>query len=156
MIANERQYRITKAAAERLARALAQTIDEQSDVSPRLSEAMRRGPEGQLAELRTWLAEYEALRDGHVAIVQLNSLAELPDALIRARTAAGLTQRGLAERLGLKEQQIQRYEKNRYAGASLERLQQVADALGVTIREEVVFPTVADGESSAGSQPATP
>jgi ribosome-binding protein aMBF1 (putative translation factor) len=96
--------------------------------------------ESQIEELRSQLAEYEALRRGQVAVLELESLRELPDALIRARAVAGLTQKALAERLGLKEQQIQRYEATRYAGVSLERLQAVADALGVVIREQVVLP----------------
>jgi HTH-type transcriptional regulator/antitoxin HipB len=37
-------------------------------------------------------------------------LTELLVALIEARIAAGLTQKALADRLGVAEQQIQRYE----------------------------------------------
>ena len=36
---------------------------------------------------------------------------------------------------------MQRYEATRYAGASLARLQAVADALGVRTRGQVVLPT---------------
>ena len=54
---------------------------------------------------------------------------------------AGLTQKELARRLGLKEQQIQRYEATRYAGASLTRIQAVVEALGVRIHERVIMPT---------------
>jgi len=46
-----------------------------------------------------------------VSVLELESLAELPEALIRARIAVGLTQKGLAGRLGLKEQQVQRYRR---------------------------------------------
>jgi ribosome-binding protein aMBF1 (putative translation factor) len=97
--------------------------------------------ESQLEELREELAEYEALRSGKVGVLELTSLAELPEALIRARIAVGLTQKGLAERQGLKEQQVQRYEATQYAGVSLERIQAVAEALGVTIHERVILPT---------------
>ena len=41
----------------------------------------------------------------------------------------------------MESQQIQRYEAKRYAGASLQRIQAVAEALGMTIREQVVLPT---------------
>jgi len=46
----------------------------------------------------------------------------------------------LAERLGLKEQQVQRYEATRYSGVTLERLQAVVDALGIQVREQVILP----------------
>ncbi|MHB8320387.1 MAG: helix-turn-helix domain-containing protein [Acidimicrobiales bacterium] len=55
----------------------------------------------------------------------------MPRLLVRARIRAGLSQRLLAERLGLKEQQIQRYESSDYASASLSRLRQVAAAVGL-------------------------
>ena len=68
------------------------------------------------------------------------SFAELPRALIQSRIALGLSQKELAERLGLKEQQIQRYEATEYAGASVQRVQEVIQALGLQVREEVVLP----------------
>ena len=59
----------------------------------------------------------------------LTKLNDLPQALIRARIASGLSQRELAMRLGLKEQQIQRYEATKYASASLSRVIEVAQAI---------------------------
>jgi HTH-type transcriptional regulator/antitoxin HigA len=59
--------------------------------------------------------------------------------LIRARISKGLSQRQLAEALGLKEQQIQRYESDRYATASLRRLEEVAKALELKISEIAKF-----------------
>ena len=102
---------------------------------------MRESLESELEILREQLAEYEALRSGRIAVLELDSLTALPDALIRARIAGGLTQKELATRLGLKEQQIQRYEATRYAGVSLERVQAVAEALGVKIHERVILPS---------------
>ena len=49
----------------------------------------------------------------------------------RASIAARLTQRQLAERIGVAEQQIQRWEANNYTGVNLDRLQNIAYALGV-------------------------
>lgn len=140
MIANERQYRITKTAAGRFEEALAQGQDPRSDLDPRFQQAMRDGIESQIEELREQLAEYEALRSGRVAVLELNSLKELPEALIRARIASGLSQKHLANRLEIKEQQIQRWEATRYAGVSLDRIHQVAEALGVKIREVLTLP----------------
>jgi ribosome-binding protein aMBF1 (putative translation factor) len=140
MNTNERQYRITKAEAERFEQALTRAKEQGARLDPRLQKAMEDGLVSQLADLRKDLAAYEALRSGEVAMLELESLDELPAALIRARAAAGISQRELARRLGLKEQQIQRYESTGYAGATLARLQAVANALGVTIREQVVLP----------------
>ena len=149
MITNERQYRITKAEAERFEQALARDEEPDAQLHPRLRQAMREGLESQLQELREQLAEYERLRSGRVTVLELDSLDQLPEALIRGRIASGLTQKELAARLGLKEQQVQRYEATRYSSASLKRVQDVADALGVKIHERVLLPSGPDVESTA-------
>jgi len=60
----------------------------------------------------------------------MNTLADIGTALVAARRASALTQAGLAERLGVKRQQVQRWESQTYRSASLERVSQVAAALG--------------------------
>jgi transcriptional regulator with XRE-family HTH domain len=56
-------------------------------------------------------------------------LKALPRELIHRRKLNGWTQKQLAEKLGLKEQQIQRYEKTCYQGVSLHRLAVIAATL---------------------------
>lgn len=139
MIKNERQYKITKAQAAKFENAFRETkaADYGSPLARKLHEDALAS---QLNELREDIAEYEALRDGEVRVLELHSLHELPQALIKARIAAGLSQKQLAERLGLKEQQIQKYEATDYAAANLERIGNVLDALGVSVRENLVIP----------------
>jgi ribosome-binding protein aMBF1 (putative translation factor) len=144
MITNERQYRITRSWLERFEQARGGVEEQDGKLHPRARQALRDQYDSQIEELRAQLAEYEALRRGDVTVLELDSLDELPEALIRARTAAGLSQEALARRLGLKKQQVQRYEATRYSGVSFERLKAVVDALGVTIREQVVLPVKAD------------
>ncbi|HKQ09494.1 MAG TPA: helix-turn-helix domain-containing protein [Blastocatellia bacterium] len=143
MIKNERQYRITKAEAERFERALNQ-MDSHADPSnklhPLLQKAQREALQSQLEDLRAQLAEYEALRAGARTVIARESFEDLPSALIQARIASGLSQRELAERLGIKEQQVQRYEATDYAAASLERVMEIIKALGISVREDVFLP----------------
>jgi transcriptional regulator with XRE-family HTH domain len=61
----------------------------------------------------------------------LDAVEDLPKTLIRARIAAGMTQEGLARRLGVKPQQIQRYEATEYESASFARIRKVVQALGL-------------------------
>lgn len=143
MIKNEREYRITKAQATKFEHALSQLSSqgEGAQLHPLVQKAQRDAVQSQLDELKEELTEYETLRAGQCSVLSLDSLEELPKALIRARIAAGLTQRELAERLGLKEQQIQRYEATEYASADLARVNEVARALGVRVREDVFLNT---------------
>ncbi len=93
--------------------------------------------ESQLGDLWEELTEYEALTihgDDEPLVFELNSLEALPLALIKARIATKLSQKDLAERLGLKEQQIQRYEATEYASANLARVIRVSQALGMKLQ----------------------
>src|SRR4051812_41721705 len=139
MIKNEREYRITKSQAQKFELALAQEAASEGveGLHPLIQKAQRDALQSQWEELREQIAEYESLRSGKQAVISLNSLEELPQALIRARIAGGLTQRDLAERMGLKEQQIQRYEATEYASADLARVNEVAKALGLRVREDI-------------------
>jgi len=141
MITNERQYRITKAELRRFEEALAAqaAAGPSPNVHPRIHQALMDATASERDELRAQLARYEDLRSGRVVQRTLHSLRELPVALIEARIAARLTQRELAERLGLPEQQVQRWEANEYAGVGVDRLQTIADALGVQVLETITY-----------------
>ncbi|MCZ2149237.1 MAG: helix-turn-helix domain-containing protein [Bryobacterales bacterium] len=135
MIKNERQYRITKAQVEKFANAIA-ALKARSDapVRPALRKLELDGLKSQLQDLKAELQEYEALRSGRRTSIALDSIEELPKTLIKARIAAGLSQEELARKLGLKPQQIQRYEATNYQSASMERINQVIRVLGVKLR----------------------
>jgi transcriptional regulator with XRE-family HTH domain len=123
------------------------TPDSAGDLHPMLLKAQRDALMSQFADLKIELDEYEELRSGKHAIIEVNSLAELPRSLVKARISSGINQRELADRLGLKEQQIQRYEASDYAGASLARLLEVARVLGLNFHKSVFLPaTIAESE----------
>jgi ribosome-binding protein aMBF1 (putative translation factor) len=90
-----------------------------------------------LEDLEAELQEYESLKTGGPKTLELDSVDGLPKLLIQARIAAGLTQGDLAARLGVKPQQIQRYEASDYQTASFARLREIARLLGLRIRESV-------------------
>lgn len=143
MIKNERQYRITKSQVDTFRKALSEVQDKLASANQ--NEALKwklqeNAIRSQWSDLEADLREYETLQTQHHGTMEINSLEEIPDALIKARIAAGLTQRQLAEKLGLKEQQIQRYEAMGYFGANLSRLQDVLTALGVKVRKQLVIP----------------
>jgi len=137
VIKNERQYRITKAQAEKFDQALRdlQEGTENSKVPSALIAAQADALHSQLEDLRSEIREYELLSAGEISAFELDTLEQLPRALIRARIASGLSQKELAHRLGLKEQQIQRYEATDYSGANLSRINEIVGALGIKLRK---------------------
>ena len=133
MIKNEKQYRTTKLQAEKLQAALAAITQVPSTrkIHPLLRKAEQDALRSQLDELHAEIHEYKSLKSGDRKKLAKTSLDDLPRTLIEARIARGLSQKDLANRLGLKEQQIQRYEATNYASASLARVQEIAKSLGL-------------------------
>jgi ribosome-binding protein aMBF1 (putative translation factor) len=139
MIRNEKQYRISKAEYEKFKKAL-EHFDDRPNAHPglsrRLIRAMKDGLQSELEELQRQIRDYERLKRRKKLKFNLKDLSALPTELIRARVAAGLTQTELARRLGLKTQQIQKYEKHNYAMTSFSRMLEIAGELEQAMREK--------------------
>lgn len=142
MIKNEREYRITKAQEKAFSAALDRLLAAPADpaIHPRLAQAEVEALRSQLQELRDELRAYDDLRQ-HTSKLTITSFSELPTALIKARIAAGISQKELAQKIGVAEQQIQRYEANGYKGASLERVNEIINALKLRVHKDVFLPT---------------
>ncbi|RUA24665.1 MAG: hypothetical protein DSY79_00520 [Chloroflexi bacterium] len=141
MIKNQRQYRITKAQAEKFAIALdgiSEGPDEIPEVHPLIRKAQKDALRYQLSELREQLEEYDALQSGSYTIPDLRTIEELPRTLIQTRIGRGLSQKALGELIGVKEQQIQRYEATDYSSASLSRVMEVIAALRLETNSVVI------------------
>lgn len=134
MITNERQHEQTRKQLAMLESLLAST-EAGTAGSDGFRDVQAAGLASQIQDLRDELTEYEQLRAGSTTVFEASSLAGLADTFIKARIARRWTQRDLADALGVAEQQIQRYESTAYRSASLARLCDIAEALGVTITE---------------------
>ena len=81
MIKNERQYRITKAQAQKFMQALAQMQDapeENPGLHPVLRQAEQDAIQSQWESLQSEINDYEALLTGKQQSFQLASFDELP------------------------------------------------------------------------------
>ena len=142
MITNERQYRITSAQLVKLKTAIGNFDFKEATKrikSKILAKAEIEALRSEYENLSMQLHEYETLKSGTIEILKASNLEELPSILIRARIVKGLSQRQLADAIGLKEQQIQRYEAEEYASANLRRLADVSNALSLSITEIAEF-----------------
>ncbi len=142
MIKNERQLRITKSQLGKFGDHLSVIENEikKGNISL-LIAAEAEAIKSQIAELDDQVYEYESLWNSGTQIPILNTLKDIPKALINARLSSGLSQKELAERIGFKEQQIQRYEATNYESASLSRIRQFVDVLNLELSDNIQFPT---------------
>jgi HTH-type transcriptional regulator/antitoxin HigA len=151
MITNERQYKITRSQATKFEEAIKHfselTLVKQG-WDPLLVKAQLGALNSQLEELRNEIKQYEVLKSGEITQLSATTVSEIGDRLIEARIAQGLSQKVLAERLGMKEQQIQRYEQERYRSASLSRLAEICDALDVTFNLDLGLTGTVESKNS--------
>ena len=132
MIYSDKQFSISKGELAKLRDALASTQARETGQAW-LKDVEAAAIKSQIATLEAELSHYNLLKSGEITFAKAHSLESLPSVLVQARIAAGMSQTDLAERLGMKPQQIQRYEASNYAGASLDRLIDVSKALNVHI-----------------------
>lgn len=82
--------------------------------------------------LQDEIEAYDRLKRGELP--ELSNLHGLGDALIGYRIASGITQRDLAEKLGVHESQVSRDERNEYHGVTVEKAGRILDALNANLR----------------------
>jgi HTH-type transcriptional regulator / antitoxin HipB len=138
MIQNEHQYKVTQTKLRELEQSLIDLDINSSNLSERLLLAEKNGVQVLIDRLYAEIVEYDNLKQQRTPI-QICSLDELAIGLIKARISTGMTQKELAVKIGVQEQQIQRYEENQYASASLARLTEVARALEIIFANPVEF-----------------
>ncbi len=130
MITNERQYRITKSWIRKFEDAIFELKQlPESKEQPWLHKAQRESAEILVDDLYSQLKDYDALKSGKVKLAPLDMINDVSDLLVKWRIARNWTQKQLAERLGLAEQQIQKYEEKDYSCATLETIKKVATVL---------------------------
>lgn len=142
MIKNKRQYAATAKQVELFTEALARWSADNipSGFDSRMHKAQRDGLESQLDSLQNQLNEFDALQNGCIEAISLTSLDELPVGLIKARIARGLTQKVLAEKIGVKAQQVQRWEAEDYQNVNFSSMIDIAHALELDISETIRLP----------------
>jgi transcriptional regulator with XRE-family HTH domain len=135
MIATDHQYRVTSEKLSKFRGALEGAV--RGDPPDVLRRVQVQRIKEQIEKLETELREYDELRNGQIEEIALNGLAELPAALVKARIARGLSQSALAELLGVRPQQIQRWEADGFSRVGFDHLRRIAGELRVSIRDKL-------------------
>lgn len=86
-------------------------------------------------QLQEEVASYERLKRGEFD--EVHNFQGVGRLLIALRIAQGVSQRELAERLGVHESQVSRDERNEYHGVTLERASRILEALAVDVVSRV-------------------
>lgn len=129
MIRDGREYAVTRSWVEKFEDAAAKMDPGPPGKVDRVREAERTGLQSRADEMRGDIAEYDALVSGSMPTVDAGDLEGLPEALIKARICLGMTQRELAEMMGMREEQVRRHEETGYESAACALLLEARAAL---------------------------
>lgn len=136
MIKNEKQYKMAKVKLDKWLQTQRQLQDGASAGQPDwIIEEQAFGIDQQIKQLQAEITEYELIESGQQDLPEPTLVLDIPILLIRWRIACRLTQKDLATRLGLHENQIQKYERENYGCASLETISRVANVLQQALME---------------------
>jgi HTH-type transcriptional regulator/antitoxin HigA len=135
VILNERDAREARATVTEFERALSSEKTFEPIIAGLplpVVNSFRKAIKGHRDELSALLGAYEIAKSGDHSELKRRAGNDPGLSLIVARIAQGLTQKELARKLGLKEQQIQRYEADRYSSISIANFERIASVLNVT------------------------
>lgn len=149
MIKTETEYRLTKqriAQSQEAASKQREQLRAQGLTAEQIERVMQPMLtfQAQYGEEVEW---YERVRSGDVT--PIHNLNDIGQALIGLRIARGLTQKQLADRLGVSESIVSRDERNTYHGISVERAQRILDALEGQATLTVTKPSAPTREMAA-------
>ncbi len=111
--------------------------DRTTDEIKRLTDPM----ESFHLQLAEEVKSYEQLKRGQFS--EIENLHGLGRLLVGLRIARNLSQRELAEKLGVHESQVSRDERNEYHGVTVQRAAAILDALGARLTTHVDFDELA-------------
>ncbi len=128
MIKNEKQYKVAKSKLNKWLETQSQLRS--SDITDWVVKEQKFGVEQQIKQLKSEIKEYEDTVSGRGRkLLELELVSQIPSMLIKWRIARHLTQRDLAERAGIHENQLQKYEAEDYGCASYQTIAHIAQVL---------------------------
>lgn len=133
MIKNEKQYKITKKKLQEI-NAEIDRIKNDKVINPLRAELLLASLLHARKLFEGDLSLYESLRKTNKATLKERVIAELPSIITEYKIISGLTQKEFSEKLGLKEQQLQRYEADDFKSVTFKNLLRFLDAIGLEIR----------------------
>ena len=84
-------------------------------------------------QLEEEIAYYENLKENRAAFLKERELAELPSLITEYKIISGMTQKEFSKKIGMKEQQLQRYEAEAFKSISFKNLLKILQAIGLAI-----------------------
>jgi len=152
MIKNQKQYEYSQELIKSFESSLSAIRERGQKKNDVWVKIKRDSLKSHLDALKAEIAEYEHLinhNSDRPIVLKLSDIKYLPQIIIKARIAAKISQKELAQRTGLTEEQIKEYEARDYQTASFLDFLFVLDALDIQVQKgEFLIPVSAFASKS--------
>lgn len=148
MIKNHKQASITKSKLAELNKAKEELESRKAKYDPVEYELAENAIHGLIEDLENQIQTYEALVGGNFHFLKPKNIEDIPNILIAARLSQKMSQKVLADNLGIEAQQVQRYEASDFEGASWSRIIEFANALNIQLYfEKIIIVNIEESEN---------
>ena len=120
MIQNEKQYKITKKRIAEMEDAI-NKVHSAGKINLK-RQAYLNGLIHMSNVMKTEIRDFEKIQKTGISLKRKISITNFPDILIQYKISKKLSQKDFSAILGIKEQQLQRYEAENYSSVSFSRL----------------------------------
>lgn len=139
MIKNEKQYKITFKKLLNIMEKMDQ-LQSRGEPLPVKEQLLLVSLMTMQEQLRSEINAYNQLKTDDSLVLAERSIDNLPDLLIEFKIRSGMTQKELSEKVGMKEQQLQRYEAENFSGISFKNLLKILHAIGLDVTVKGTIP----------------
>lgn len=138
MIKNDRQYKYTKNNLVRFKKDL-KIIQEKYSMNKDKVKFLSRGIIEHVKQLEKEMEEYEHIRNSPLPdSLKTYELHKISQNLAKFRIARGITQKQVAKKVGCKQSDISRLEREGYCGYTINQLYKIARAINVKIEINLI------------------
>lgn len=133
MIKNEKQHKISKKKLIELNIQI-DKINAAGNQNPLRNQLILASLNNSKTEIENDILLYESLKKNKEGLLKERLITELPSLITEYKIISGLTQKELSAMLGLKEQQLQRYEADGFKSVTFKNLLKFLDLIGLEIK----------------------
>jgi DNA-binding Xre family transcriptional regulator len=132
MIKNEKQYKISKKLLSEINVNIAE-LKKDTTQHPLKIKLLLASALNMQQEVEQDILLYETLKSNKSTVLKERLFIDLPSILTEYKIKSGLTQKEFAEQLGIKEQQLQRYEADNFKSVTFKNFHRFLEAIGLEI-----------------------
>jgi HTH-type transcriptional regulator/antitoxin HigA len=133
MIKNEKQYKITRNKLTEIQGEIVRIKAGYDEGLPAKERLILISLETMKSQMESEIAEYDFLKKKRADHLKARRISDLPSVIIEYKIHSGMTQKEFSQKIGMKEQQLQRYEAEDFRSISFKNLLKILQAIGLEI-----------------------